>query len=118
MDGGSRTFEENTFGAKRLLPSLGRGRGWGGKTMAAAVIRQKGPAGFLQSDLRRTAAAYSPTWWGSTIGDGGLNFSVRNGKRWYPAAIATAICYLREITHAVRQSEHAFFVCFPFCISS
>ena len=25
----------------------------------------------------------------STIGAGGLNFSVRNGKRWGPAAIAT-----------------------------
>ena len=25
---------------------------------------------------------------GSTIGAGGLNFSVRNGKRWNPAAIA------------------------------
>ena len=52
----------------------------------------------LTRSLRRTAAAYSPTWWGSTIGDGGLNFSVRNGKRWFPAAIATAICYLRETT--------------------
>ena len=52
----------------------------------------------LTRSPRRTAAAYSPTWWGSTIGDGGLNFSVRNGKRWFPAAIATAICYLRETT--------------------
>ena len=25
----------------------------------------------------------------STIGANGLNFSVRNGKRWYPAAIVT-----------------------------
>jgi hypothetical protein len=25
----------------------------------------------------------------STIGAGGLNFSVRNGKRWNPSAIAT-----------------------------
>ncbi len=25
----------------------------------------------------------------STIGAGGLNFSVRNGKRWNPAAIVT-----------------------------
>ena len=58
----------------------------------------------IQSDLRRTAAAYSPTWWGSTIGDGGLNFSVRNGKRWYPAAIATAIYYLREIINAALLS--------------
>ena len=25
----------------------------------------------------------------STIGAGGFNFSVRNGKRWYPTAIVT-----------------------------
>ena len=60
--------------------------------------QKKGPKSTLTRSLRRTAAAYSPTWWGSTIGDGGLNFSVRNGKRWFPAAIATAICYLRETT--------------------
>ena len=33
--------------------------------------------GYLLSHLR------------STIGVNGLNFSVRNGKRWNPAAIAT-----------------------------
>ena len=27
----------------------------------------------------------------STIGAGGLNFSVRNGKRWIPAAITTCM---------------------------
>ena len=31
----------------------------------------------------------SPALHCSTIGDGGLNFSVRNGKRWDPAAITT-----------------------------
>ena len=59
---------------------------------------------------RRTAAAYSPTWWGRTIGDGGLNFSVRNGKRWFPAAIATAIYYLRELTP--KHSVFDTFACF------
>ena len=39
----------------------------------------------------RTAAAYSPALTGSTIGDGGLNFSVRDGKRWDPASIAAFI---------------------------
>ena len=29
--------------------------------------------------LQKAAAAYSPTWWGSTIGAAGLNFSVRYG---------------------------------------
>ena len=45
---------------------------------------------------RRTAATYSPNWWVSTIGDGELNFSVRNGKRWFLTAIATAVYDLRE----------------------
>ena len=37
----------------------------------------------------KTAASYSPALHCSTIGAGGLNFSVRNGKRWDPAAITT-----------------------------
>ena len=44
------------------------------------------PAG---NPLFKTAATYSPTRWGSTIGADGLNFSVRNGKRWNPGTIAT-----------------------------
>ena len=70
---------------------------------------KKGSKSTLTRSLRRTAAAYSPTWWGSTIGDGGLNFSVRNGKRWFPAAIATAICYLREIINALLNEIYSFF---------
>ena len=38
---------------------------------------------------KKKAASYSPALHCSTIGAGGLNFSVRNGKRWNPAAIAT-----------------------------
>ena len=56
---------------------------------------------------QRTAATYSPTWWGSTIGEGGLNFSVRNGKRWIPAAIATAVYVLRKITGQVLDLAEA-----------
>ena len=40
----------------------------------------------------KVAATYSPTWWGSTIGDGELNFSVRNGKRWILTAITATVC--------------------------
>ena len=36
----------------------------------------------------------------STIGAGGLNFSVRNGKRWNPAAIA-ALVFLHIISDGV-----------------
>ena len=37
----------------------------------------------------KKAATYSPTLHCSTIGADGLNFSVRNGKRWNPDAITT-----------------------------
>ena len=41
------------------------------------------------SEDSKEAATYSPTCYCSTIGVNGLNFSVRNGKRWNPAAITT-----------------------------
>ena len=44
---------------------------------------------FRDSHLKKKAASYSPTLHCSTIGASGLNFSVRNGKRWNPAAITT-----------------------------
>ena len=54
---------------------------------------KKSSGGFL---FRRTsfswwkkAVTYSPALHCSTIGASGLNFSVRNGKRWNPAAVAT-----------------------------
>ena len=37
----------------------------------------------------KKAATYSPALHCSTIGATGLNFSVRNGKRWDPGAITT-----------------------------
>ena len=66
-----------------------------------------------QSGFPKTAATYSPNWWVSTIGDGELNFSVRNGKRWILTAITTAVYYLREkfsegMFPSVQQSEFAF----------
>ena len=56
------------------------------------LLLQTKKAGGLPLESTRsskTAATYSPTRQGSTIGVGGLNFSVRDGKRWNPAAIAT-----------------------------
>ena len=78
------------------------------RTREGMAINEDSRANIVGPGIQRTAAAYSPTWWGSTIGDGGLNFSVRNGKRWYPAAIATAIYYLREITNSALPSENRF----------
>ena len=39
--------------------------------------------------FEKKAITYSPTLYRSTIGAIGLNFSVRDGKRWNPAAIVT-----------------------------
>ena len=61
-----------------------------------ADSKRRSPGVFRRPGSRRTAATYSPNWWVSTIGDGELNFSVRNGKRWILTAITTAVFYLRE----------------------
>ena len=61
------------------------------------IYKRKKPRVHKTRGFRKAAAAYSPTWWGSTIGAGGFNFSVRDGKRWIPAAVTAAVCYLREI---------------------
>ena len=47
----------------------------------------------IRVSYKKVAATYSPTWWGSTIGDGELNFSVRNGKRWILTAITATVCF-------------------------
>ena len=58
---------------------------------AAQVHTKKGaPMSYDIRAPRSTAATYSPNWCVSTIGARGLNCSVRYGKRWDPAAKATA----------------------------
>ena len=61
----------------------------------ANIQKTKEPRHRLMSGFlyKKVAATYSPTWWGSTIGDGELNFSVRNGKRWILTAITATICF-------------------------
>ena len=68
----------------------------------AGRTRKKPQRSFDLRGFQKTAANYSPTWCGSTIIAGELNFSVRNGKRWFLTAIATAIYYLRESTNRHR----------------
>ena len=53
----------------------------------AAVYIQKESPNFLELSSVKVAMTYSPTKVCSTIGAVGLNFSVRNGKRWIPDAI-------------------------------
>ena len=81
-----------TLGCRRHS-KLEKGSVWNTRSTR---YKQKSPNSDWSPGIRRTAATYSPTWWGSTIGDGELNFSVRNGKRWFLTAIATAVYYLRE----------------------
>src|SRR5690606_35570899 len=47
------------------------------KNRKPAVCSQRAP-------VENYAPTYSPTCYGNTIGSGGLNCSVRNGKRWTP----------------------------------
>ena len=60
--------------------------GGGGKRRRAAEI------GFCRS---RLGGGYLLSHFRSTIGVGGLNFSVRNGKRWDPHAITTLVRFVR-----------------------
>ena len=76
------------------MRGLGRSpRGFG----HADTHKKRTPTSFdVRVPYKKVAATYSPTWWGSTIGDGELNFSVRNGKRWILAAITATVYVLRK----------------------
>ena len=60
-----------------------------GETRVAASGNNRRPATNNRQRNKKGAASYSPALHRSTIGAGGLNFSVRDGKRWDTAAIAT-----------------------------
>ena len=66
----------------------------GGKRKVTSAEEDKGAEKRKGSPSKRwetleEAATYSPTYECSTIGADRFNFSVRNGKRWDPVAIAT-----------------------------
>ena len=71
---------------------------------AKTHINARSPDHSSQSGLqnKKKAATYSPTLHCSTIGATGLNFSVRNGKRWNPGAMTTRKIRRRAGMHAVR----------------
>ena len=95
-----RDFSPRSLIEKRRLPTLphcpiehGVPSAYG-RYDTAAVFK----TGYNEKDLRdfsprslirKKAATYSPALHCSTIGASGLNFSVRNGKRWNPTAITT-----------------------------
>ena len=58
----------------------------------------------------KLAATYSPTWFSSTIGANGLNFSVRNGKRWSPVAITTLILFACGVLYVKREITSVMFL--------
>ena len=72
-----------------------------------SAINERTPVVIDDRGSQSTAATYSPNWWVSTIGDGELNFSVRNGKRWFLTAIATAVYDLRERSQGACTRAHA-----------
>ena len=103
----ARRADSSPFqGDRGGVPPGGQPRSGGGRTAIAAVRferseNKKIPGARQSPGDRRTAATYSPNWWVSTIGDGELNFSVRNGKRWILTAITTVVYYLREKTEEI-----------------
>ena len=66
---------------------------WGSDYSCRFYIRKAPDVIDIRGSYEKVAATYSPTWWGSTIGDGELNFSVRNGKRWILTAITATVCF-------------------------
>ena len=90
----------------------------------SARCRQVGLTAYIQKEeslsnrsslLIKVAMTYSPTNVCSTIGAVGLNFSVRNGKRWIPDAInrlnmCTVHLYntLQEKEYESQTSENSF----------
>ena len=66
---------------------------WGPRKPLMRTDTKKSSGGLLFRRIQtlkwKKAVTYSPALHCSTIGASGLNFSVRNGKRWNPAAVAT-----------------------------
>ena len=73
---------------------------------------KKGASGIASRGSSRKNGGYLLSHLRSTIGAGGLNFSVRNGKRWNPGAITTrmgdmmnATLYLQTTTSLKKCAE-------------
>ena len=65
----------------------GGGLGAGGRKRGR--IKKERDGGRVSSVSHKISGGYLLSHRNSTIGVTGLNFSVRNGKRWIPGAIAT-----------------------------
>ena len=88
---------------ERVLPCA-RSTPSGGKSCAPLRSRPPGAAAFNDKNRRRpTLPGGCPP---STIGAGGLNFSVRNGKRCFPAAMTAGNC---EVVRTAPSKLHSSF---------
>ena len=63
----------------------------------------------MELSLKKVAMTYSPTNVCSTIGAVGLNFSVRDGKRWIPDAINRLNKATVHRSNIVHKSETLFY---------
>ena len=81
------------YGNVRKTEEDGRAiRAWpapGSRPQKKTAVPLLGPQSRMYYLYKKKAASYSPALHCSTIGADGLNFSVRNGKRWDPDAITT-----------------------------
>ena len=95
----SRFFVLQSYGQLRIVSGKAQRRetarvpslqgGFGTSRAGRGRAKERGPPADLSAGgPRQVAATYSPALVRSTIGAGGLNFSVRDGKRWGPAAVA------------------------------
>ena len=66
--------------------------------------KKKTPKYFYSEVFWKTAPTYSPTLHRSTIGVNGLNFSVRNGKRWNPVAKSTLIRLFKTYQTSIKRT--------------
>ena len=71
--------------------------------LVAACCNEEARLTSVSRASKKAAATYSPTWWGSTIGDCVLNFSVRNGKRCDHTALPPH--YISERTQGSNYSS-------------
>ena len=69
--------------------------------------KKRTPSITRKSSEKKVAMTYSPTNICSTIGAVGLNFSVRDGKRWDPNAINRLNIGIRTFDE-VQKSVHFF----------
>ena len=83
----------STSGRGNAAACRGRGREGAVRTVLAAEKRKAPPGlpGGASLKNKGQRPTLPPSLPGSTIGAGGLNFSVRNGKRCFPSANATPI---------------------------